>query len=419
MDGYQIEEIVVSTKSTIICKATSIKTNEKVLLKSPAKEIPLLVGYQQLFKEYTICCNLASQSKYFLPPIEFVESKTAIVWKDIGLQSIKNYLENNTCTVDQFLILAKQLIKALHKIHSSGIIHRDISAGNILINPDTLRIYISDFGSSAHWREREENMLPVATGYPVCGTFQYMSPEHTGKINVGIDYRSDIYSLGIVFYELLTGSTPLRGINSRLGILFAHVALEFPPIHLLASCASKIPIAISQIISKMLQKDIEKRYQSCMGILNDIIQAQNYLHIILPIKSEEELLVPIALQFQEEAANDHLNFISSKNDYNEYLSEQLTQLQIIQRNQKRNQSFPKEYSEFPFKLGTKDKNSILKNHNAIYGRDNEIKLIVKLFSSSVLKEKQINSGVVIEGFSGSGKSSLYVKSVLFFFIFDF
>ena len=238
-----------------------------------------------------------------------------------------------------------------------------------------------------------ENHIQTKTGYPSCGTFHYMSPEHTGKICRPIDHRSDIYGLGIVFYELLCGNPPLSGINGRIEILFAHVALEFPSLHLLSSCHQKVPLVISQIVAKMLKKEASDRYQSCLGLLYDLEASEGFLHIF---SSSQDTLVSLASQFQGENGSDET---SSQG--------QLKQLQMIQHIQQ--SRLDTTQNEVILPLGTKDMTCVLQAQSKIYGRTNELQTISRIFSDAVSRSR--NAVVIVLGYSGSGKTMLVNKSL--------
>jgi predicted ATPase len=159
--------------------------------------------------------------------------------------------------------MAIKIVAALEKLHRNNIIHKDIKPHNILISEDLEEIKIIDF-SIATQLSRETaaysslNLLE--------GTLAYISPEQTGRMNRYIDYRTDFYSLGVTFYEILTGQLPFVT-KDPMELVHSHIAKEpVAPNQL----KPEIPLAVSSIIMKLLAKNAEDRYQSASGIRVDL-----------------------------------------------------------------------------------------------------------------------------------------------------
>ncbi|KZZ80427.1 hypothetical protein A3766_23535 [Oleiphilus sp. HI0132] len=183
---------------------------------------------------------------------------------------LKRYAESqdsHQLPVPLFLDIAIQLADALDAIHHAQVIHKDLHPGNIVLNPDTGRVQIIDFGlASLLTREQPAIIEPDKLE----GILSYISPEQTGRMNRAIDYRSDIYTLGVTFYKLLTGDLPFEA-DDALGIVYAHMATQQQ------SASTKrpaLPAAISSIIDKMMMKNAEDRYQSAFGLKHDLLHCQ-------------------------------------------------------------------------------------------------------------------------------------------------
>ena len=106
------------------------------------------------------------------------------------------------------------------------------------------------------------------------GTLAYISPEQTGRMNCGIDYRSDFYSLGVTFYELLTGTLPFQTVDP-MEMVYGHIAQQPVPPH---EVVPEIPVPLSQLILKLLAKNPEDRYQSATGLQYDLEQLMQQLN---------------------------------------------------------------------------------------------------------------------------------------------
>ncbi len=170
--------------------------------------------------------------------------------------------------LNNFFTIACNIVEALNKAHEAGIIHGGIKPHNILIQPESLDIRLIDFITSIDVRDISHFIYD--RGF-VEDTLAYTSPEQTGRINHRVDFPSDLYSLGITFYELLTGRLPFFS-TDPLELIHSHLAEEAPPVHELNPA---IPSVLCKIIAKQMLKQPEKRYQSATGLLSDLIRCRD------------------------------------------------------------------------------------------------------------------------------------------------
>jgi serine/threonine protein kinase len=161
-----------------------------------------------------------------------------------------------------FLTLAIRVTDVLGQVHQQHIIHKDVNPANIVCNLATGQVKLIDFGI-ATLLSRES---PVFCHPRVLeGTLAYMSPEQTGRMNRAVDYRTDFYSLGATFYELLTGQVPFPT-TAPVELVHAHLARQpVPPHHL----RPEIPPVLSAVVMKLLAKNPTERYQSAYGLKAD------------------------------------------------------------------------------------------------------------------------------------------------------
>jgi len=171
-------------------------------------------------------------------------------------------------TLDDFFNIACKLSEAIDKVHEAGIIHGGVKPHNILVKPDTLDIRLIDFITPLDVRDVSHFIYDRSF---VEGTLAYTSPEQTGRINHRVDFSTDLYSLGITFYELLTGRLPFFS-TDPLELIHSHLAEEAPPIHELNP---EIPPILSKIIARLTLKQPEKRYQSGRGLFADLRRCQD------------------------------------------------------------------------------------------------------------------------------------------------
>lgn len=186
-----------------------------------------------------------------------------IVMELLAGKSLADLLgEGKRFTVETTVRIIEQLAETLNYIHRCGIIHRDIKPGNIYLTggESKTQIKLLDFGVS-HIIE----LGAIKDRELIAGTFGYMSPEVTGILNRKIDERSDLYSLGVVFYQLLTGELPFQGKEVKQ-ILHQQAALV--PVHP-GKLNPKVPVILDEIIMRLLSKEPDQRYQSASGLLYD------------------------------------------------------------------------------------------------------------------------------------------------------
>jgi serine/threonine protein kinase len=163
----------------------------------------------------------------------------------------------------QALHLAIGIAAALRRLHERGLIHKDLRPANILAEPGTGKVWLMGFGIASRLpREGRSAEVPEVSG----GTLAYMAPEQTGRMNRSIDSRSDLYSFGVTFYEMLTGVLPFSA-SDAIEWVHCHVAREpMPP----DEHTKGIPGPISAIVMKLLAKTAEERYQTAAGVEADL-----------------------------------------------------------------------------------------------------------------------------------------------------
>ena len=162
--------------------------------------------------------------------------------------------------VGAFLRVAVSLVSTTRKLHERGLVHRDIKPENILIDVATGKAWLLGFGTTIRAASRGEGAEVMSQ---LVGTLPYMSPEQTGRVQRPVDARSDLYSIGVVFHEMLSGSLPFVAVTANEWI-HSHVARTAPPL------GDAIPPTLSAIVTRLLAKEPGDRYQSAFSLEADL-----------------------------------------------------------------------------------------------------------------------------------------------------
>ncbi|MEG4986989.1 AAA family ATPase [Microcoleus sp. BR0-C5] len=241
-----------------------LKSNQQpVILKLLKEDYPTpaeLYRYQQEY-EITRLLNLEETIKAY--ELRKYDNTQLMLLEDFGGESLKILLDGRPLALPEFLHLAIQITDALGKVHQKNVIHKDINPSNIVLNPQTGQLKIIDFGLSTILSQENPSLKSPNL---LEGTLAYMSPEQTGRMNHSLDYRTDFYSLGVTFYELLTNQLPFESVDA-LELVHCHIAKQPTPPH---ENNPEIPLTVSEIVMKLMAKMAEDRYQSAWGINADL-----------------------------------------------------------------------------------------------------------------------------------------------------
>src|SRR5882762_4380955 len=223
-------------------------------------EHPSPQSLRRLEHEYSLAAEL--DPAWAAKPLALTvhEGRTLLVLRDPGGKPLDLVLEQNQgqpLDLTLFLRIAIGLAAALGQVHRHGLIHKDIKPGNVLVD-DAGNVWLTGFGIASQLpRERQAPVPPEI----IAGTLAYMAPEQTGRMNRSIDARSDLYSLGVTYYEMLTGALPFCAADP-LEWVHCHIARQpIPPVDRVA-----IPAPLSAITIKLLAKNAEERYQTSSGL---------------------------------------------------------------------------------------------------------------------------------------------------------
>ena len=235
-----------------------------ILVVAPVSEYPALESLERLEHEYLLRDEL--DSDWAARPLALTHhlGRTTLVLEDPGGEPLDGTI-GQQLELRRFLLLGIGVSAALGKLHQRGLIHKDIKLANILADSATGDVWLTGFGIASRLpRERQAPEPPEVIG----GTLAYMAPEQTGRMNRWIDFRSDLYSLGVTLYQMLTGVLPFMAADSAEWV-HCHIARQPAPPE---ERAKGVPGPISAIIMKLLAKTAEERYQTAAGLETDLRQ---------------------------------------------------------------------------------------------------------------------------------------------------
>ncbi|HEY9597020.1 MAG TPA: serine/threonine-protein kinase PknK, partial [Cyanophyceae cyanobacterium] len=273
LPGYQIFAQIYESVNSLVYRAIREQDERTVILKVLKEDYPTATELTRYKQEYEITRNLNLDGVVKAYGLEPYQRTLVIILEDFGASSLKELFNDGVSRIPElplreFLNIGIKISEILAEIHSRNIIHKDINPSNILFNPETKQVKIIDFGISTQL-SRENPILKNPNVLE--GTLAYLSPEQTGRMNRSLDYRTDFYSLGVTFYELLTGKLPFET-NDALELVHCHIAKQPVPPHELVEIHHRKPIpkAVSTIVMKLIAKTAEERYQSAFGLKADL-----------------------------------------------------------------------------------------------------------------------------------------------------
>ncbi|MDM8568015.1 AAA family ATPase [Thiotrichales bacterium HSG1] len=268
LPNYKIDSQIYESANSLIYRGYRNNDNQPVILKMLKQDYPSPTELNRYQQEFEITSNLASNGIIKTYDIEKYQNTLVIILEDFDGSSLKQLMLERAFNLKDFFSFAIQITEGLGYIHAANIIHKDINPSNIIINPKTKQVKIIDFGIAS--RLPREN--PTLTNpEQLEGTLAYLSPEQTGRINRSIDYHTDLYSLGITFYEMLTGKLPFTATDA-MELVHCHIAKTPIPV---CEVNPEIPPIVSDIIMKLLAKNAEDRYQSAFGVKADLEKVLN------------------------------------------------------------------------------------------------------------------------------------------------
>jgi PAS domain S-box-containing protein len=246
----------------VLCRDSTAGGVRPALLVAPLREHTEPRSLRRLEHEYLLRADL--DSAWAAVPLGLLvhQGRPGLVLEDPGGEPLDR-LVGAPLELRQFLRIAIGLAAALRQLHQHGLIHKDVKPANSLVNAATGQVWLMGFGIASRLRRERQSPDPPEG---LSGALAYMAPEQTGRMNRSIDSRSDLYSLGVTLYEMLTGSLPFSA-SDPMEWVHCHIARQpvAPEVG-----RKEVPAAISAIVLKLLAKTAEERYQTAAGVEADL-----------------------------------------------------------------------------------------------------------------------------------------------------
>ncbi len=261
--GFQLSETLYESTNSFVFRATRNSDGERVVIKILKSDFPSASRLARFRSEFEITSGLNLPGVIKALDLQRHDKSLMIVLEDFEGISVADLLSSRALSHEEFLETAIQIARSVDGIHQARVIHKDISPQNVLINPGTGEVKLIDFGIATQFSTEH----PILKSPEVLeGSLPYISPEQTGRMNRTLDHRTDFYSMGATFYEMLTGVPPFE-VDDKLELVHCHVAREPVPAHRRNPDVSP---ALSRIVQRMMAKKAEDRYQSALGIIADL-----------------------------------------------------------------------------------------------------------------------------------------------------
>jgi PAS domain S-box-containing protein len=260
LSRYRLD-VVREDADLILYRGYPEEGGASILMLAPNPRQVTSTYLQQLEHEHSLAEEL--KSEWAIRPFALLrhERRTALLFDDPGGLPLASST-GTPMEVSRCLSIALAATEAIRQVHQRGLIHRNIKPGNVFVD-EFGRVRLTGFGFATRLsRERQALVSPEL----LPGTLTYMAPERSGRVNRSVDARSDLYSLGVTLYEMLTGAPPFVTVDP-LEMIHCHVARRPPPP---SEKVAGIPPVIESIVTKLLEKNAEDRYQTAAGVEFDL-----------------------------------------------------------------------------------------------------------------------------------------------------
>jgi PAS domain S-box-containing protein len=260
LSGFAFERLRVDSRFALF-RGRRNGADTSILMLTTGCDQEALADLRRLEHEYALASEFDPSWAVRPLAIERRDGRSMMLFEDPGGDLLEGML-GPPFELTHFLQVAIALAGALHEVHKRGLLHKDIRPANVFVD-SSARVRLTGFGIASRLpRERQ----PLAPPETIEGTFPYMAPEQTGRMNRSIDARGDLYSLGVTLYEMITGKLPFSA-SDPMEWIHCHIARQpTPPTEWIIG----IPGPLEAIMLKLLAKSAEDRYQTALGLEADL-----------------------------------------------------------------------------------------------------------------------------------------------------
>ncbi len=260
--GYKINKKIID-EDGIVVYCGQQPEGQSVLIKTLKADTANLTDAARLLHEFQICGELKVEAIIRPLRLKRVDGIPVIIMEDTGLVPLLQKIEAPLSHLPSIFSLTTQLVEILQELYRQEIVHGNLQPANIFIESGTKEIKMTGFTMATKLNDENQDTINFASPQ---AALPYVSPEQTGTLNRAVDYRSDYYSLGIVLYQIMTGSLPFQ-VENPAEWRHAHITRKpVPP----REINPELPRIFAEIILKLIAKDPEERYQSAGGLLRDL-----------------------------------------------------------------------------------------------------------------------------------------------------
>jgi predicted ATPase len=269
LPGYRLGVRLRQSEHSAVYRAVREQDGLPVVIKTLSREYPLPAEVRRLEFEFRMLDELRGPRVVEALGLARTGGQLALILADFGGSSLPEL--GLPVGFEAFFQLAREVTLALGHIHARDVIHNDIRPHHLIASSDGARLQIIDFQLAS---EITRGQKDVTLTHALSGTLPYLSPERTGRMNRAIDHRSDYYSLGVTFFELLTGELPY---SARDVMDWVHCHICAPPPELRERVPA-LPSMLSRLVAKLMAKEPRDRYQSSRGLLADLERCEALRH---------------------------------------------------------------------------------------------------------------------------------------------
>jgi histidine kinase len=264
LPGYEHGQPIHDSSAASVCRARRAIDGARVVIKRTKGHSVSARQLTRYRNEYELLRSLDCRGVVRVYDLLRHEGQVALVLEDLSGVSLRHWIAASpNAPLRERLLVAIELADVLAAVHAANVIHKDVSSHNVVYDPQTGCCTLIDFGIATRLRSEESQFRAPAE---LEGTLAYIAPEQTGRMNRSLDYRADLYSLGVTLYELFTGALPHESSDPLEMVHFQIAGKPVPP----CERHARVPEALSDVVLKLLQKEPGYRYQSAAGLAVDL-----------------------------------------------------------------------------------------------------------------------------------------------------